>query len=254
MQHYTWFLSGAILILLAIIGYYADKTNFGQGKNNSKNIDKKDSDNLDKDLINKQFMDNINLNKENDINSENNNLNFNITPLENEEIINQNLELNSQPAEQEMINQGNNSLINQDKQVTSSLVDDSGLNSFDLVEESDNTHFNEENQIQEKDSDLVSLTDSSSNEMVKLNQEDDIKPKKIDNVLINIEELKDFDDEFDMLLPKKELISDDLLSDIDDLELGKTKKLDLSDVPNLDDIELPKIKNLVSHEEDIWKF
>ena len=33
MQNYALFLGGAILILLAIIGYYADKTNFGQGKN-----------------------------------------------------------------------------------------------------------------------------------------------------------------------------------------------------------------------------
>lgn len=32
MEYYTWFLGGTIIILLAIIGYYADKTNFGQGK------------------------------------------------------------------------------------------------------------------------------------------------------------------------------------------------------------------------------
>lgn len=32
MINYTWFLGGAIIILLAIIGSYADKTNFGQGK------------------------------------------------------------------------------------------------------------------------------------------------------------------------------------------------------------------------------
>lgn len=30
--NYTWFLGGAIIILLAVIGNYADKTNFGQGK------------------------------------------------------------------------------------------------------------------------------------------------------------------------------------------------------------------------------
>lgn len=32
MLNYTWFLGAAIIILLAIIGSYADKTNFGQGK------------------------------------------------------------------------------------------------------------------------------------------------------------------------------------------------------------------------------
>ena len=36
MLNYTWFLGGAIIILLAIIGSYADKTNFGQGKDNNK--------------------------------------------------------------------------------------------------------------------------------------------------------------------------------------------------------------------------
>lgn len=32
MLNYTWFLGGTIIILLAIIGSYADKTNFGQGE------------------------------------------------------------------------------------------------------------------------------------------------------------------------------------------------------------------------------
>ena len=32
VANYTWFLCGTIIILLAIIGYYADNTNFGQGK------------------------------------------------------------------------------------------------------------------------------------------------------------------------------------------------------------------------------
>lgn len=41
MLHYTWFLGGAILILLAIIGSYADKTNFGQGKNIEENTEEK---------------------------------------------------------------------------------------------------------------------------------------------------------------------------------------------------------------------
>ena len=35
LENYTWFLVGIVLILLAIIGYYADKTNFGHGKKNT---------------------------------------------------------------------------------------------------------------------------------------------------------------------------------------------------------------------------
>lgn len=40
MLNYTWFLGGLIIILLAIIGYYADETNFGQGKNKEQSKDK----------------------------------------------------------------------------------------------------------------------------------------------------------------------------------------------------------------------
>ena len=47
LLNYTWFLVGAIIILLAIIGYYAEKTNFGQGeteeKNNNDNLNIQDS-------------------------------------------------------------------------------------------------------------------------------------------------------------------------------------------------------------------
>ena len=32
LSNYTWILFGLIIILLAIIGWYADKTNFGLGK------------------------------------------------------------------------------------------------------------------------------------------------------------------------------------------------------------------------------
>ena len=40
MLNYTWFLGGAIIILLAIIGSYADKTNFGQGKSKEDDSEK----------------------------------------------------------------------------------------------------------------------------------------------------------------------------------------------------------------------
>lgn len=37
MMNYTWIIGGSIVILLAVIGYYADKTNFGQGYSKDKN-------------------------------------------------------------------------------------------------------------------------------------------------------------------------------------------------------------------------
>ena len=48
MANYTWFLVGTIIILLAIIGSYADKTNFGQGK--QKETKEKTKEELIKDL------------------------------------------------------------------------------------------------------------------------------------------------------------------------------------------------------------
>ena len=39
-----WFIVGVIIILLALIGRYADKTNFGQNKNGEKPIDEQKDD------------------------------------------------------------------------------------------------------------------------------------------------------------------------------------------------------------------
>lgn len=47
MLNYTWLLGGAIIILLAIIGSYADKTNFGQGKPKEDENKKQDSMDLE---------------------------------------------------------------------------------------------------------------------------------------------------------------------------------------------------------------
>ena len=55
------------------------------------------------------------------------------------------------------------------------------------------------------------------------------------------------------LLPKKEVIDDDMLSDINNLSLDKTQKYNFGDIPDLDDVDLPKIKK-TDDEEDIWKF
>lgn len=63
----------------------------------------------------------------------------------------------------------------------------------------------------------------------------------------------EFNKEVKELLPKKEVIDDNLLSDIDNLSLDKTQKYNFGDIPYLDDVDLPKIKK-VDENEDIWKF
>ena len=98
--------------------------------------------------------------------------------------------------------------------------------------------------------DEIPSVDNIQENTVQLNQ---IEGTQTNEIIFNKEEINRFNEEFESILPKKEIIDSDLLSDIDDLELGKTQKIDLSVVPDLDNIELPKIKQM-DKEEDIWKF
>ena len=40
-ENYVWFIVIGVVILMAVIGYIADKTDFGRQKNNGKSIEKK---------------------------------------------------------------------------------------------------------------------------------------------------------------------------------------------------------------------
>lgn len=62
-----------------------------------------------------------------------------------------------------------------------------------------------------------------------------------------------FNRELNNMLSKKELIDDDLLSDIEHLSLDKTQRYNFKDIPDLDDVDLPEIKKS-EEPEDIWKF
>lgn len=55
--NYSWFLFASIVILLAIIGYYADKTNFGQGESkDDSTIKNKEINDLNKDMVKKESV------------------------------------------------------------------------------------------------------------------------------------------------------------------------------------------------------
>ncbi|MBR6690214.1 MAG: hypothetical protein IKL65_02665 [Bacilli bacterium] len=164
MLNYTWIVAGLIIILLAIIGSYADKTNFGQGKPKEE-IKKEDT------KIEKEELQTINEVIENQAE----------VPIK-EKTIDQ----NQIPEPQETFTQENNIETNSEPSLDSSF--------------------------------------------------------------------EKFDKEFNELLPKKEIIDDELLEEIDSLSLDKTQKLNLTDIPDLDDVELPKIKSMEPEEEDIWKF
>lgn len=177
--NYTWFLVGLIIILLAIIGYYADKTNFGQGK-----TEEEDEKN--------QNLENIKIQN-------------------NEE---------KQETEKKELEQTVESEPTKEVQPKVNVVA-------------------KEDKVTEKKDVVVEYKKAA-----------ETKNKKVDLD----ETFKKLDKEFDELLPKKEIIDDELLDEIDSLSLDKTQKLNLTDIPDLDDLDLPKIKSLKSIDEDIWKF
>lgn len=230
MQNYTLFLFVAILILLAVIGYYAEKTNFGQGK-----VDKiKEQKNPDseKDLKNTRLMNVVNsseINSQNNIVSDVRNNTENLVEEQNNTISNVNY---------------NENLIN-DKTIN---VQTNSMGNTQNVNESIEGKKETENPIIDAIHKELNLV---SNDVIF--NEEEIKKKEIKNKKRE-EAFNKFSDEFDALLPKREIISDDLLSEIEDLELGKTQKFNLKDLKRFDNIKLPRISDTVTEDQDIWKF
>ena len=102
---------------------------------------------------------------------------------------------------------------------------------------------------EEKKEKVKETTTSTNNKEVSI--------EDIDSALFApLDEDKEYDElnnEVKGLLSKKEVIDDDLLSDINNLSLDKTQKYNFGDIPDLDDVDLPKIKKADS-DEDVWKF
>lgn len=195
--NYTWFLFGAIIILLAIIGRYADKTNFGQGKvkeekSKEKNIDLQD-------ITLKEYID-------------------------------QNKETRKEELKEEIKD--------------SNIVVENNLNQNNVVLQ------NNLNQQNVNDSHLQNQTIIDFN-IKDLNNSMDLKSEQ--NKIFE-ESFEKLDEEFDLILPKKQVMDTDLLEDIDNLSLDNTQKISITDIPDLDDVDLPEIKKLKPEKEDIWKF
>lgn len=299
--NYTWFLGGAIIVVLAIIGYYADKTNFGQGKSKSKNnqdnkkqdkfeLDKMTNDNLNEvedeanpdiinakeifqensledipndeynnpDELNKEYYnifdennESINESKNQEVgygfNPENvfsivndSNLTQNEDPLFSQELNNNDLEISNLVGD--IQNQNNNILdnisnINQESQLYNNELTDPLIN-------------NEEKTNPELNFDLFASNDSEENKLkIPKNIEENQNNNQVDQT--NFEK---FDEQFNTIIPKKEIINSELLEDIDELSLDKSKKFTIDDIPDLDDVDLPEIRETKISENDIWKF
>ena len=212
-SNYLWFLVGAIVILLAIIGYVADKTNFGQGKNDESN-----KKNIDLERLNSMGIDQLN--------TEN---------LEKE----QQLEIQEQPDD--LVQQ--NEFINAND-ITTNINNDINLSSDNQDENKynlDDVSLEETSQTLEKDSKKiingVDLSDffNSTETLNKKIIDNDSKEVEVEAVLLE-EKMENFDKEFDLFLPEKEVIDSNLLEDIDDLNFDKTQKLDFGDIESLSNI------------------
>ena len=202
INNYIWILFGSIVVLFAIIGYYAEKTNFGQGPQNEAQ-----NDNVD--ITNKKLQDLYN-------NEKNNNSNLNVETKIVDNI--DNVDITNKRSQDLHNNEKNN---NSNLNVETKIVDN-----IDNVKENVKDLFYNE------------LSQNS-------------KLKSFENTEKSFEA---FDKDFNELLPKKNIIDNELLEEIDELSLDKTQKIDIGTIPDLNDLELPKIKNLNTKEKDIWKF
>ena len=106
-----------------------------------------------------------------------------------------------------------------------------------------------------KSSDKSENKEENQNEAIDaLNESNNVETesKKTDEFENKLDE---FDEQLNELLPDKGIITDDLLSDIDDLSVNSSLDSEpKKSIPDLDDIELPKIKQMKEDPVDIWKF
>ena len=237
-QHSAWFVGGMILVVLAVIGYYADKSNFGQGKNAEPEKQK-----TEKDISKTRLMDvaveeplkNAERTKTKDKTENKGKQNVNLEDGSEKELA------GSQMQVEKSVNN------NKDSNITDSLtsqVEKKPIEFLEAIEAKVYKNLPKEKEIVEEITKLKEATNKIS------------KPAKTKKTKTAARDaaFDRFEKEFESLLPKKDIINADLLSDIDELELGKTQKIKFNEVPDLDDIDLPKIKKSVNEDQDIWKF
>lgn len=226
-QNYTLFLFGAIVILLAVIGYYAEKTNFGQGK--TEKTKSEENNQMSSKSDDSMYIDN-------------------------------NIEEQSKVSVDSNIKNNAENLLQDESSLSTGI--DYAQNIINDKETTIETNLSESNQviseqIEEKKEIVNPIIDAIHKELNLVSNDvifnaEEIKKKETKNKKRE-EAFNKFSDEFDALLPKREIISDDLLSEIDDLELGKTQKFNLKDFKRFDNIKLPRISDTATEEQDIWK-
>lgn len=215
-NNYIWFIVGIVVIILALIGRYADKTNFGQNKD----------DNLIEDNKTETTpTESIQENTDDEVAKENS---FDI-------IENRKLEEES-------------TVYNMDD------IDKSSKDDSEYVYYDSNQVSKPETIYSISSNNNKKIETPNDNIEIKKAEEPILEVKEQPKKKDFEETYQKLDNEINSLLPKKDLLDGELLEDIDDLSLDKTQKIDISDIPDLDDVDLPKIKDLKDDTEDIWKF
>ena len=284
LANYTWILFVLIIILLAIIGWYADKTNFGQGKKNndeSEDLTKKTLNEAMAEMKDKRLMDGVNelkddtlvLESNDSVNNEINNPEENVQPSVDQNnqptvVINNAIVQPIQSLDQFQTVQPldiNNNL--QSAQIEHPVNDNTQgaiQMNFDPIT-GEPIHHNQKNVVDTFNNIDVAtsgsqIVDQENNNLT--NEANEQPIEKVTENITNVEEEKqpeivfdeNFEKKFNEIIPEKEIIDEGLLEDIENLTLDKTQKIDLSEIPDLDDVDLPRIKQMKTNDEGVWKF
>lgn len=199
MEYYIWFLIGIILILLAIIGAYADKTNFGQGKKDE--TDKKT--NADNNLKNVKLGEALGQNS---------------ASVDKDTLDNPKSELQKSESESSVVGQTNVQQINNENIKSESL--ESNPNEKVDADKTD-TNGNELSATSNGVSNISSKSLNIEDKLNKLNEEiNDFLPEKelIDSSLLDDVSDMSLDDKDSNIFDKKNDF------DFDDLKLPEIKK------------------------------
>lgn len=231
MYNHTWAILVAIIVILAIIGGYAEKTNFLQGKKNIKQPKEDKNDDLSN-LKNVTLQDAIDPNHVN-------------TPQPIPEAANQ----------QQVVMPANGVVIGVPiQQIVPGMAMQPMMGGNMVMQPmqgiapmqpmSQPVDLTVSNLPQQQEIDLTQMTlDEEPKEEVKEVVEE-----------VTDDEYDKFSEEFDSILPEKSLFEDSGIDDIGEIKVETKSKHKKNDLPSLKNLDLPDIKDLKLDDDDIWKF
>lgn len=262
--NYLKFAIGLVLSLMAIIGYYAEKTNFGNKlkEDTTNDFDSKQNtfddkiglnDAINRDLKNPSIDSGTNINQISEENLDNVN-NANIANIDVTTDVAQNG--NSNPNSINNINSNINSISNVTQPVNPIYNNvGSDINSSDTITNVDGVDKTALVIESQNNNEMVNITNNVNEEMIDKSLSSDYKNELTQNSIDN--NVTDVDLEFDKTLSKGNSVSDDLIIDIENLKVDPLEKKDTSNIEKLvklnSNIELPEIEDL-KNDSDIWKF